>query len=132
MKNIIFVVLIISLQYSCSSDSTISNKENYTIYYNGEILTMEGDVPTYTEAVVVSDGQIVFIGEELKAKNKFSGAQLYDLKGATITPGFIEPHLHPSLGSAMMNYEVIAPFDWVLPSGIKKGVKNHDEYIKAI
>ncbi len=132
MKKIIFVVLIISLQYSCSSDSTISNKENYTIYYNGEILTMEGDVPTYTEAVVVSDGQIVFIGEELKAKNKFYGAQLYDLKGTTITPGFIEPHLHPSLGSAMMNYEVIAPFEWVLPSGIKKGVKSHDEYIKAV
>ncbi len=131
MKNILFI-LISFLVYSCSYNSEKDNHENCTIYFNGTILTMEGEVPTYVETVVVLNDKIVFIGNEDEAKKKFKGAKLNDLKGSTITPGFIEPHLHPSLGSAMMNYEVIAPFDWELPSGKKKGVKTHDEFIKKV
>ncbi|PCI97095.1 MAG: metal-dependent hydrolase [Flavobacteriales bacterium] len=131
MKNIL-LILITSIFYSCSYETEKNNQENCTMYYNGTILTMEGKEPAYIEAVVVLNDEIVFIGNKETAKKEFQKAKLYDLKGTTLTPGFIEPHLHPSLGSAMMNYEIIAPFDWDLPSGKKKGVKNQDEFIKQV
>ena len=33
-----------------------------TIYFGGDILTMEGDVPAYAEAVTVKGGRISFVG----------------------------------------------------------------------
>ena len=32
------------------------------VYYNGTILTMDGDTPDYVEAVAVGDGRIVYAG----------------------------------------------------------------------
>jgi len=44
----------------------------------------------------------------------------------------IEPHLHPSLAAMMLQNEIIAPYDWKLPSGTKKGVQGYDAYIQRI
>ena len=47
-------------------------------------------------------------------------------------PGFIEPHLHPSIAAIMLPNEIIAPYDWVLPDETKIGVQGHDNYIDRI
>ncbi|KRA83866.1 hypothetical protein ASD76_07605 [Altererythrobacter sp. Root672] len=61
----------------------------------GPILTMEGDTPSYAEAVLVRDGKIAFVGSEAEAKRQAgSGAELKDLAGKVMLPGFIDPHSH--------------------------------------
>ncbi|TPE61602.1 amidohydrolase [Sandaracinobacter neustonicus] len=56
---------------------------------------MEGDQPSYVEAVVVDDGKIVFAGSDAEAmKLKVSGTVVKDLEGKTLLPGFIDPHSH--------------------------------------
>ncbi|MEN9685564.1 MAG: hypothetical protein RLZZ28_1350, partial [Bacteroidota bacterium] len=35
-----------------------------TMYYGGDIITMEGDGATYEEAVVTKDGKIIFVGNK--------------------------------------------------------------------
>lgn len=65
-----------------------------SIYYNGDIITMkdENDSP---EAVVVSDGKIVFTGNLIDAEDKYGAdAEKIDLKGNTLMPAFIDPHSH--------------------------------------
>ena len=47
-------------------------------------------------------------------------------------PGFIEPHLHPSIAAIMLPNEIIAPYDWVLPDETKRGVQGHENYIDRI
>ena len=37
------------------------------MYYNGDIITMEGDSAQYAEAVVVQDGKILFVGLKAEA-----------------------------------------------------------------
>ncbi|WP_207790393.1 amidohydrolase [Sandaracinobacter neustonicus] len=65
------------------------------ILHGGPILTMEGDQPSYVEAVVVDDGKIVFAGSDAEAmKLKVSGTVVKDLEGKTLLPGFIDPHSH--------------------------------------
>jgi predicted amidohydrolase YtcJ len=66
-----------------------------TMYYNGDILTMEGDSATYAEALVAKDGKILFVGakdEAMKAAGE--GHTMVDLNGQTMLPGFIDAHGH--------------------------------------
>ncbi len=61
-----------------------------TLYYNGNIITMEDEVSV--QAVLCEDEKIVAVGdyELLKAE----ADELYDLKGKTLLPAFIDGHSH--------------------------------------
>lgn len=77
------------------------------IIHGGRILTMEGDTPSYVEAVVVADGRIAFAGAAAEAmQRRTDGTVLKDLGGLTMLPGFVDAHSHfvhaPSL-SRMAN-----------------------------
>ena len=71
---------------------------NATVYFNGDILTMEGSEPKYVEAVVVRDGKIAFTGNMQDAMNQAgSNPSLQDLKGKTLLPSFIDAWGHFTL-----------------------------------
>lgn len=96
----IFCVALIILS-SCNNqekDKTVKVKHHklqQTIYYKGDIITMEGEVPTYAEAVVQREGKIVFIGSEDEALKKYRGkAKEVNLEGKTMLPGFLDGHSH--------------------------------------
>ncbi len=56
---------------------------------------MEGDKPKYVEAVVVTDGKIVFVGSDSEAmKQKVASTVVKDLGGKTLLPGFVDAHSH--------------------------------------
>jgi hypothetical protein len=65
------------------------------IITGGPILTMEGNAPTYVEAVVIDEGKIVFAGPAAEAmKQKTATTAMKDLGGNLLLPGFIDPHSH--------------------------------------
>lgn len=100
MKKIVVLFGFISVFVSCkqAESSAITNtdvvSENTTMYYNGDIITMEGDQPTYAEAIVVKEGKIAFVGGKADAETKYSSATKVDLQGKTMTPGFFDGHSH--------------------------------------
>lgn len=65
-----------------------------TLFTNGDILTMEGNQPTYVQSLVEQNGRIVFLGSLKEARGRFPHAQLHDLRGQTLLPGFIDGHGH--------------------------------------
>lgn len=80
---------------SCNENNTIKpDFNNQTLYFNGEILTMQNNEAEYAEAIVEEDGIIVFVGLLAEAENEFPKANKIDLKGKTLLPGFIDPHSH--------------------------------------
>ena len=81
---------------SCSSpiDDERSSSEKFTLYAQGDIISMEGDQPDYLECVVTSGESIVYVGSEQNAKLEFPYAQVVDLNGRTLLPGFIDAHCH--------------------------------------
>jgi predicted amidohydrolase YtcJ len=68
------------------------------IFYGGEIETVAQEVtrPAGPDAVAVRDGRIVFVGDLAQALVDWRGedTRLYDLAGAALLPGFIDPHSH--------------------------------------
>jgi predicted amidohydrolase YtcJ len=73
-----------------------ANAENLkqTLYYGGDIVTMEGDKPEYVEALVQTEGKIAFLGSKDEAMKKYANAKRQDLKGKTLLPGFVDAHAH--------------------------------------
>lgn len=73
------------------------------IYFNADVLTMDENLPN-GEAVVVEDGKIMFVGSNEEAMKQKEDAELIDLEGKALLPGFIDPHSHFSgLAFATLN-----------------------------
>ncbi|QTC93198.1 amidohydrolase [Brevundimonas goettingensis] len=66
-----------------------------TIYFGGPIITINQASPS-AEAVAIKDGKIVAVGARASvfAAEKGSATTLYDLKGRTLIPGFVDAHSH--------------------------------------
>lgn len=104
-----------------------------SLYFGGDIITMEGDIPQNVEAVGVKNGKIVFVGtRDAALKYQNDETNLINLKGKTMMPGFIEPHLDPAAATIMLSNDIIAPYDWVLPDGVTPGVIGHDAFVAQL
>ncbi|AWW47704.1 hypothetical protein DPM17_03015 [Polynucleobacter paneuropaeus] len=95
MKNTYRLLTLFLATFSLASAANVSVP---TVYFNGDILTMEGDTPKYVEAVVVKDNKITYTGDMREALSQAgSNAALQDLKGHTLLPGFIDTWGHFAL-----------------------------------
>lgn len=132
MKSIINIyILIISLFcMSCNQSSIQNNPVNYAeaIYYGGDIITMEGDSPTYVEAIAIKNGKIIFVGKRAEAeKLKGDSTTMNDLQGQTMLPGFLDAHSHYFNSLLVANQcNLYAP-----PSGTAKDVGSIITALKA-
>jgi len=83
-----------------------------TLYFNGDIITMEGDKPQYAEALVQEDGKIAFVGSLAEAEKQFAQATRMNLKGKTLLPGFIDGHAHfDNFGIQAIGAPILPPPD---------------------
>ena len=92
MKKTITFLLLLAL-VSCAKKEVTNPAD--TIYFGGDIVTMEGEEAQYAEAVAVKEGKILFVGTKTEAE-KFHGekTEMKDLGGKTMVPGFIDGHCH--------------------------------------
>lgn len=130
MKNNLkyFLMIFAFSFFACKQENANSGSENksYSIFYNGDIITMAGKQPAYAEAVVESEGKIVFVGNFKEAQNRFGKeTTLIDLKGKTLLPGFIDGHGH------MYNTGLLGMAANVLPPPDGPGT-DFDNLVKAI
>lgn len=66
-----------------------------SIYFGGNILTMESDQPEFAQAVAVKDGRITFVGSQDQVKqHQGDDTRLVNLEGKTMLPGFVDGHSH--------------------------------------
>jgi len=104
-----------------------------TAYYGGAIATMSSDKEEYVECVVTEDSKIVFVGTLAEGLDQLSKTDKHvDLKGKCLMPGFIDPHIHPSMAALILSMDFITPFDWNLPDRTVKGVRSEEEYLKEL
>ncbi len=135
---LLVIVMVIFTLFSCNNVNQGKNNQltkidsTKTIYFGGDIITMEGHKVEYAEALVRDKDKIIFVGNKDEAVKHYSNAEQYDLQGKTMMPGFIEPHLHPLIAAVILSGDIIAPYDWNIPKGVKKGVSSHEEFINRL
>ncbi len=89
---LLILLFISGITFSCGSGE--SGETADIIFKNGIVYTMDDSNPE-VEAVAVKDGRIIYVGSsDGVAAHEGSETQMVDLKGQTMTPGFIESHGH--------------------------------------
>ena len=91
------------------SSNTAVNSTPATLYYNGDIITMEGNAPKQVEALVEQDGKIAYVGSLKAATDKYKQAAKINLNKQTLLPGFIDPHSHFGMVSNTMGQVNLNP-----------------------
>ncbi len=82
-----------------------------TLYHNGPIITVNEDGQV-VEAALVSDGKFVCVGAFSEVRDAaLASAEMVDLEGRAMVPGFIDPHGHfPDSGMlALFQVDVSGP-----------------------
>lgn len=75
-----------------------------TIIINSKVFTSDPANP-YAEAVAVKNNRITYVGSSQEAEiYKNSSTRVIDGKGHTLTPGFIDSHVHLLSGAIWMGY----------------------------
>lgn len=116
-----------------STQKTSTKDAPDAIYFGGDIITMEGDNAAYAEAVAVKNGKITFAGKKAEAeKLKGDSTKMNDLKGKTLLPGFIDPHIHASIAASVLPVEIVSAMEWNTPKGKSVVVKDHDAFINRL
>ena len=83
-----------------------------TVFLNGYVYTVDAHDST-AQAIAVSDGKIVYVGDDAGAKAMTGRkTQTIDLGGRMVMPGLIDGHMHPQSGGLRMlncnlNYEAL-------------------------
>ena len=107
------------------------------VYTAKKIITMEPALPE-AEAVAVRDGRIVAVGtlESLRPWTRAHETRIdRRLEDKVLMPGFIDPHVHPSLPAVLTQFPFLAPDDWSLPTGEFPGAtdpKTYEKRLKAL
>lgn len=110
------------------------NMQEITVFTAKKIITMETAIPEAT-AVAVADGRILAVGDLESLKPWTDGRTVtYDttFEDKIMLPGFIDPHVHPSLPAVLTQFDFLAPDDWTLPTGTYPGAKTQEDYIKKL
>lgn len=77
-----------------------------SVYINGTVVTVDAN-NTISEAVAVKYGKISKVGTTTEIKRLVGDKTVViDLKGRSLLPGFIDPHLHVKLSSLNLFYRV--------------------------
>lgn len=95
------------------------------IFVNGNVITVDSTRPS-AEAFAVANGGFLAIGTNAEIRRLATAeTKIIDLKGATVTPGFNDAHLHPRA-----SYPESSPYymPWLGPDK----VHNMDELIAAL
>ena len=90
LQKLIVLSIFILVIFSCSK----KQEKTFDIFHGGTILTVDESF-SEVEALVMEDGRIVATGSLDMMQGKFGKkANMIDLNGQTMLPGFIDPHAH--------------------------------------
>jgi predicted amidohydrolase YtcJ len=123
-----------SLQGLFPEDDYVSS-DRVTVFIANQLVTMADD-SSDANAIAVRDGMIIDVGSADQLLKRFdenpnlvADRQFAD---KTITPGFIDPHLHLWLFAMLSNAKFITPADWNLPWDEVKGIVGHEAYLQRL
>jgi predicted amidohydrolase YtcJ len=94
----------------CGNRKTPSTAAAVTVFVNGTVLPVDAGFSAH-EALAISGSKVLAVGsrdEVLAAAGR--GAQMVDLAGRVVLPGFIEPHMHFALMAGLGNLADVGPF----------------------
>ena len=98
------------------------------------ILTMEPDRPLAT-TVAFASGRIVAVGslDEVRAALGDRPFESDDsFRDHVLVPGFIDPHVHPTLAATILPIEIVSAMEWTTPRGRTRAVRGREAFLARL
>ena len=106
-----------------------------TVVYTAKLIrTMEPALPL-ASAVAVENGMVLAVGdlESLAPLIRDRSARVdRQFESFVMTPGLIDPHVHPTLPAVLTQFPFLAPDDWYLPTGDFPGATTPEAYKRSL
>lgn len=98
-----------------------------------DILTMDPDRPR-AKAVAIERGRIVAVGTVDEVRSVVGDRLAIDETFAdeVLLPGFIDPHVHPTLAATILNLEIVSAMEWATPTGRTKAVRGREAFLARL
>ena len=105
-----------------------------TVHRARHIHTMNDALP-HADAVAVADGMIVEVGS-VETMRPWLDAHPHTFDDTfadkILLPGFVDPHLHPSLAATLLPMHFLTAMEWRLPDRTAPALKSHDAFVGAL
>ena len=102
-----------------------------TVFTARKVITMNRSWP-YATAIATKNGRIVEVGT-LETLNPWLESHAYRVNDQfadkVITPGFIDPHLHPSMAAVLLPMRFITATRWELPWETVQPVTTPEDFL---
>ncbi len=108
----------------------LASAADLVVYTAKKIITMEPALPQAT-AVAVQGDRVVAVGSLQSLQpllDARDGTIDRRLEHKVLMPGFIDPHVHPSLPAILTQFPFLAPDSWSLPTGEFPGATNPQSF----
>ena len=123
-----FTALIVISGCTRSSDSVV------TIFTARNIITMSAESPT-AQAVAVQGATIVALGAPAELEKQFldHGVEVDNrFADKVIMPGFIDPHIHPSIAATILPMDIVAAMAWPTADGFSEPIRSPDAFVAKL
>jgi len=98
------------------------------------IITMDPQRP-FAEAVAVGAGRILAVGARGEVEDAL-GDRVFTVDDRfadkVVLPGFVEPHLHPSLGAMILPLHIVSAMEWLTPRGRTRVVRGREAFVTRL
>ncbi|MFK8041602.1 amidohydrolase [Congregibacter sp.] len=114
----------------CIALACIAPLQAQVIFTAEKVITMDPGLPVAT-AVAVNEGRVVAVGSLAQLQSTPALAEFpvdTQFEGKVLTPGFIDPHVHPTLPAVLTQFPFLAPDDWELPTGSFPGALDPEAF----
>jgi predicted amidohydrolase YtcJ len=104
------------------------------VFVARRIHTLEPD-PPLANAVAVASGRIVAVGT-LDAVRGALGDRSFLLdetfRDHVLVPGFVDPHIHPTLAATILPIEIVSAMAWTTPRGRTRAVRGREAFLARL
>ena len=125
---LLFVLFVPLLLPGCRRESLTER-----ILVAEKIITMNPDQPFATAVAIDGEGRIAAVGslEEVQAQRD---EWPVDRRFAhqILMPGFIDPHVHPTLAATILNLEIVSAMEWMTPKGKTRAVRGREAFLERL
>jgi predicted amidohydrolase YtcJ len=124
-------MLALILSLATLGGCTRAIEDTITVFTARSIISMNPQTPT-AEAIAIRGDTIVAIGNLADLREELHGLTVrvderFDDK--VIMPGFIDPHIHPSIAATILPMEIVAAMAWPTASGLSKPLRDPESFI---
>ncbi len=100
-----------------------------------KIITMDPTRPEATAVGIDDRGRIVAVGSLDEVRAKEGARDLVvdrSFENDVLVPGFIDPHVHPTLAATILNLDIVSAMEWTTPKGRTKPVRGREQYLERL